>query len=764
MGEVWLARDTTLERPVALKILPASDADAAIRKERFFREARAASALNHPNIITIYEINSDHGIDFIAMEYVDGRTLGVIIQQGPLSIDLVRRYATQIAEAVGRAHRAGIVHRDLKPGNIMVTNDGLVKVLDFGLAKVLRAVDSTEANDAATEAALTRAGSTVGTLGYMSPEQAIGDHVDARSDVFSFGVILYELLAGRRPFTGKTLSEVLRELHFSEPPALDSLRHDVPAPLRAIVARALEKKPADRFPNMSEVAVALTGGAPDNASTRVAAAPALPVAAASTRPLRRLAIAGVAIVLVAGLAGAAWWSRSRAPAAAAGASSTNDTEPNAAYELTQSAAALLARQDRDGNADRAITLLERALAHDPNSAIAHAHLANAYLRKQIATPDPRWLRLAGEHAQRAIGLNGDLAAGRSAMGFVRFHSGERAAAQTEFRRAIELDPRNPLPHMGLAMNLSAESRDDEADAEFRKAIEIGPNEWRGHAEYASYFYQRAKYDEALAQWEEALKITPDNVVVLRNLGAAYFSVGRYDEAASILQRALEVRPVAAIYTNLGTLRFYQGRYADAVAAFEKASELAPLNNLYWGNLGDGYRWAPGRRNDAPAAYRRAITLIEQQIATAGGDASLESRRAVYLVKLGNRVEALKAVEAVARQPNLTAQVLFRAAMVFELAGLRARALGSLERALKGGYAVRDLTNEPEFTALRADPRYQRLIDSVATVNPTNSLAPGYPRANERRGVDGRRPDPPGRDGRGPLGRLLPPKPPRPRLP
>ena len=127
----------------------------------------------------------------------------------------------------------------------------------------------------------------------------------------------------------------------------------------------------------------------------------------------------------------------------------------------------------------------------------------------------------------------------------------------------------------------------------------------------------ARYDEALALWEEALKITPDNVIVLRNLGGAYFSVGRYDQAASILQRALEVRPVAAIYTNLGTLRFYQGRYADAVAAFEKSVELGAGNHLYWGNLGDGYRWAPGRRNEAPAAFRRAIALIEERIATAG---------------------------------------------------------------------------------------------------------------------------------------------------
>ena len=200
----------------------------------------------------------------------------------------------------------------------------------------------------------------------------------------------------------------------------------------------------------------------------------------------------------------------------------------------------------------------------------------------------------------------------------------------------------------------------------------------------SFFFQRARYDEALARWEEALKITPDNVVVLRNLGGAYFSVGRYDEAASILQRALEVRPVAAIYTNLGTLRFYQGRYADAVAAFEKAVELGAGNHLYWGNLGDGYRWAPGRRNEAPAAFRRAIALIEERIATAGSSANLESQRAVYLVKLGNREEALKVVEGVTRQPNLSAQILFRLTMVFELGGVARTRAGVGRRGREGG--------------------------------------------------------------------------------
>ena len=267
--------------------------------------------MNHPNIITIYEINSDQGVDFIAMEYVDGRTLADLLQQGPLPFDQVRRVAHQIAEAVGRAHRAGIVHRDLKPRNIMVTRDGLVKVLDFGLAKITQAGDS---DNAATQAALTRSGTTVGTLGYMSPEQALGDAVDARSDVFSFGVILYEMLTGRLPFSGKTMSEVLRQLHFAEPPSVQSLRDDVPPSLRSVVTKALQKKPEARFSDMSEVAGTLDGARTD-AMTTVVEAPA-PAASRSERRLPRVAVAAFVIVLIAGLATVAVRrSRPRAPVA-----------------------------------------------------------------------------------------------------------------------------------------------------------------------------------------------------------------------------------------------------------------------------------------------------------------------------------------------------------------------------------------------------------------------------------------------------------------
>src|SRR5260370_22572465 len=223
MGVVWQAVDTRIDREVALKFLPTEALTVTSRRERFVREAKAASALNHPNIVTIYEINSDTGADFIAMELVRGRSLAdVLSARKRLSPDEVVRYALQIAEGFDRAHRAGIVHRDIKPGNIMITEYGLIKILDFGLAKLSEppVTDSNPAGTLTATAPLTAAGVTMGTAGYMSPEQAMGDHVDARSAVFSIGVVLYEMLSGRRPFSGASHVEVMRALLSSGPTSL----------------------------------------------------------------------------------------------------------------------------------------------------------------------------------------------------------------------------------------------------------------------------------------------------------------------------------------------------------------------------------------------------------------------------------------------------------------------------------------------------------------------------------------------------------------
>src|SRR5262245_5497015 len=199
MGVVYKARDTHLDRLVALKVLPPEKVPDAERKRRFVQEAKAASALNHPNIITIYDMDQVGDVNFIAMEYVAGKALSELIPQNGMKLNDALKYSIQIADALARAHEGGIVHRDLKPGNVMVSREGLVKVLDFGLAKLID-VEPADDSRVTVTASKTAAGTVIGTAAYMSPEQAQGHKVDARSDIFSFGAVLYELLTGRRAF------------------------------------------------------------------------------------------------------------------------------------------------------------------------------------------------------------------------------------------------------------------------------------------------------------------------------------------------------------------------------------------------------------------------------------------------------------------------------------------------------------------------------------------------------------------------------------
>jgi serine/threonine protein kinase len=227
MGVVWKARDTRLNRLVALKVLPSAMVSDAQRKQRLIQEARAASALNHPNIVTIYEVSCEYGIDFITMEYVVGRRLDRVIPRNGLAISDTLRYAVQIADALAGAHAVGIVHRDLKPANILINEEGTVKVVDFGLAKLTEAAAPAEDDRTQTLGQETEEGALVGTVSYMSPEQATGKKVDARSDIFAFGAVLYEMVTGQRAFQGdSTLA------------TLTAILHHQPRPLRQLVPNA----------------------------------------------------------------------------------------------------------------------------------------------------------------------------------------------------------------------------------------------------------------------------------------------------------------------------------------------------------------------------------------------------------------------------------------------------------------------------------------------------------------------------------------------
>ena len=253
MGEVYLARDTKLDRDVALKLLPSQLANDADRLRRFELEARAASALNHPAIVAIYDLGQAESQPYFSMELVEGQTLRQILQAGPMQTRRALQVAAPIADGLAKAHEAGIVHRDLKPENLMVSRDGFAKILDFGLAKLVGDGEATADLQTVTEAG-TRPGSVMGTVGYMSPEQAAGGTADNRSDQFSFGLVLYEMLTGRRAFSRPSAVETLAAIIRDDPPPIGQLNPSVPAPVRWIVDRCLAKNPADRYGSTRDLA------------------------------------------------------------------------------------------------------------------------------------------------------------------------------------------------------------------------------------------------------------------------------------------------------------------------------------------------------------------------------------------------------------------------------------------------------------------------------------------------------------------------------
>ncbi len=376
MGVVHLARDPKLNRQVALKVLPPSVAATPEARQRFTREAQSASALNSPNIVTIYEIGSDGETDFIAMEYVRGETLAEVLKSGPLAFETGVQYALQIAAALSAAHSAGIVHRDLKPGNVMVTADGLVKVLDFGLAKpVLPSEENSEPGAMNTMTSpLTQLGLAIGTLAYMSPEQALGAALDTRSDIFSLGIVLYEMFTGKAPFAGPSPGDTFRRLQLDEPEPPSRVRPGLPPLLDGIIRKALAKKPENRYQSTGELEAGLkrlaapSGAMPAFNWRALPGLSMIPPALWERLTSRRalLGVAGAAILM----ALAAWqpWSTPYKP------------PPSAQRWFDQGTAAI-----RDGTYHTASLALERAVAADPRFSLAHIRLAESYF--ELDAPD-----------------------------------------------------------------------------------------------------------------------------------------------------------------------------------------------------------------------------------------------------------------------------------------------------------------------------------------------------------------------------------------
>ena len=722
MGEVYRARDLKLNRAVALKFIPEALVNEAQRLARFEREAQLLAALNHPNIATIHGVDEFQGKPFFVMELVEGETLADHLLAGELPIADALRLALQIADALKAAHKQGIIHRDLKPANIKITPDGMIKVLDFGLAKQFQDSSREIDPEAATLHALTMAGGVIGTPAYMAPEQALGQAADRRADFFSFGAILYEMLTAQRAFSGPTLAAIMHAVLSTNPPSPRRLRPAIPVELDAAVMKSLNKKKELRQQDADELCRDL------GQINATLTAQSVALTTSPGRAFRNLAwryktwktehqraafiAAALVVVVIFGAVATVALKRRAGAVAGPGAPSLKPLDASATtYELFQQGSAFLERYDKEENLNGAMQDFQAALAKDTNYSPAYAGLGLAYLLKYQANRDKQLLDTAFSNAKQAVDLNGQLADSRVSLGRVLVEKGEYDKAEAELKQALIVDPLNADAHRGLGDVERARKHWPEAEALYKKAIELRPNDWDLRLALGNFYFRQSRYAEAEQAFAEVIKLVPDSYLGYRNLGGVYHMQARFADASAEYQKALKIKPSAMTYSNLGTSLFFQGLYPQSVVAMEKAVQMGANNAQNWINLGDAYRWTPGNEAKAKDAYRTAIQMIRTELSAKPNDADLRSRLALCLAKSGDKKEALSeatAVEALEKTPS----VLSRLVSVYEICGQRTQALDTMAAALKAGYSIDEFRRDPELLELRKDTAFPKLVATL----------------------------------------------------
>jgi serine/threonine-protein kinase len=604
MGEVYRARDTRLNRVVAIKVLPAGMSNDRDLRERFEREARAVAALNHPHICVLHDVGNQDGVDFLVMEHLEGETLAARLAKGPLATDQAVQYAIEVASALERAHRAGIIHRDLKPGNIMLTDTG-AKLLDFGLAKIV---------DVDVDVTRTLEGTVLGTAAYMSPEQAQGKTLDARSDVFSFGAVLYEMASGHRAFGGHTTVQVLSSVLRDDPPALPAS-----SPLSGIVRRCLAKEPSQRFQAMAEVQRALqqAWASPVKEAPSIAV---LPFSNMSADPENEFFSDGLAEEILNAL------TKIEDLHVAARSSSFSFKGKNA--EVGEIAHRLKVRYVLEGSVRKAgsrvrvtAQLVEASNGYqlwserydrqledifDVQDEIARSIVARlkvalggeAARLVKVATSNMeayqqylkgrallyrrgRSVLLALESFQKAVELDPEYAqawAGVADAYTVLCYSGERAPRATMPRaleaatRATIIDSTSAEAHNALANAALLWERDfEKAGREFREALALNPKYTQARCWYGLFFLQWSvgRLKEGLSEAWRATEDDPLSSYAWTVMSFALATVGRNDEAVRDAKIALEYDPVSFLAKwELGLAYHWHQQHKEAIETLE----------------------------------------------------------------------------------------------------------------------------------------------------------------------------------------------------
>ena len=743
MGEVYLAQDTKLDRKVALKILPQEFAEDKDRMSRFVREAKSASALNHPNIITIHEIGETKGTHFIATEYIEGETLQTRLKGQSLSLKSTLEIALQVASALDAAHRAGIVHRDIKPDNVMVRHDGIVKVLDFGLVK-LSATDSSEVDrEAETKMQVTtRVGMIMGTVAYMSPEQARGQETDARTDIWSFGCVLYEMLTRQQPFQGETMTDVLANIIYREPASIIAHRKNTPAELDRIIAKTVCKNKDERYQSAKELfndlqqlqtrmlveAELIRSGEGENIA-QIQPSPfpnsiaVLPFANISAEKDNEYFSEGLTEEIIMNL------SKLQMLKVIARGSTMRYVKEGKTHKQTASDLGvqyLLEGSVRRQGKDLRITAQLIDSLHDVYlwAETYRGTMEDIFdIQEKVAAEIVQALQLRLSPDEEQI-LKKRFTENTGAYQLYlqgRFFWNKRSqeglkTAIRYFEKAIEKDPQYALAWAGIADsysllgeygNIPRKELYPKAEAAVNKALEIDNRLAEVHTSLASLL-MLSKWDWVNSEkgFKLALELNPNYATAHHWYSQWFLSMGRLEESLRMISRAAELDPVSqAILKDQGLALYYNRQYDNAIEIARKALELDPNYAAAHRLLSLAYQ---GKElfDEAIAENRNWGTITGNKVETTVALAQL------YAVSR-QREDARKLIEVVEKDKLVTDQVYRGLAMVYAALGENDIAFKWLGKSYeRHEESLLSLKVDPKADRLRSDPRFIALLKRI----------------------------------------------------